>query len=103
MYKDPQTNNWYYNLNTNTKEFITNTTPSVVGQPLTLTDSVGTVHTISTDPQGNKYVTYTDSNGKYYFNNNGVPVYLNKSNLSTDDGKTSSLWNLVNSLQNMLA
>lgn len=74
-----------------------------MGQPTTLTDSVGTTYSISTDPQGNKYVTYTDQTGKYYYNNDGVAVYLSKSNLSTDDGKTSSLWNLVSSLQNMLA
>lgn len=77
---------------------------SIVGQPITTSDSVGITYNIYSDPQGNKYLTLSDPTGRYYFDNNMNAVYLSKSNnLSNDDGKTSALWSLVNSLQSMLA
>jgi len=62
------------------------------------------IHNVYSDAQGTKYITYTDSTGKFYYDNNEDPVYLNKSNnLSSDNGQTGALWGLINSLESMLA
>lgn len=99
---DPQNN--LYTMVGSVKEYLTSYPSTTVGQPWTTTDSVGITYSIYTDPQGAKYLTTTDPSGKYYYDSNEDPVYLTKtSNLSSDDGKTSSLWGLVNSLQSMLA
>lgn len=102
--KDPSSGNIYETLGS-TKYYLTGYPTQTSGTPVTLNDAVGTVYSIVGDPQGNKYLTYSDSTGKYYYNTQLDPVFLSKTpvnNLSTDDG-SNPLWALVNHLQDMLA
>ena len=87
--------------------YLTSFPSTPAGTLSTLADSVGVTYSIFSDSStNNRFISYSDSTGRYYINNKSDPVYLSKApvnNLSSDDGGPSSFWGLIYSLQDMLA
>jgi hypothetical protein len=78
VYTDPTTGLEYTRNSNGTRNYLNGVPVSTVGQPRTVRDTLNSIYSISSDPQGNQYITYSDTTGSYYLNSQGMKIYQNQ-------------------------